>query len=75
MRTVLVEVRVASSGAAPRCSGGSGNRKQNLTAIHHIVASSTERIGAFNTGFETVVLHRPTAAADGDVEEMKRPVM
>jgi len=30
--------------------------------FHHIVVSSAETIGAFNTGFDTVNLHRPTAA-------------
>jgi len=34
-----------------------------LKAVHHILASSAETIGAFNTGFDTVNLHRPTAAA------------
>ena len=27
--------------------------------VRHIVASSAETIGAFNTGFDTVSLHRP----------------
>jgi hypothetical protein len=31
-----------------------------LKAFHHIVASSAETIGAFNTGFDTVNLHRLT---------------
>jgi len=31
-----------------------------LKAVHHILASSAETIGAFNTGFDTVILHRPT---------------
>jgi hypothetical protein len=33
-----------------------------LKAVLHIVASSAETIGAFNTGFDTVNLHRPTVA-------------
>jgi hypothetical protein len=28
-----------------------------LKAVHHIVASSAETVGAFNTGFEAVNLH------------------
>jgi len=31
-----------------------------LKAVHHIVASSAEIIGAFNTGFDTVNLRRLT---------------
>jgi len=33
-----------------------------LKAVHHILASSAETIGAFNTGLDTVNLHRPTVA-------------
>ena len=35
--------------------------KTNLKAVYHILVSSDETIGAFNTGFDTVKLHRPTA--------------
>jgi hypothetical protein len=31
-----------------------------LKAVHDIIGSSAEPIGAFNTGFDTVNLHRPT---------------
>ena len=37
---------------------------QNLKAIHHIVASSAETMGAFDTGFDRVNLHRLTMRAD-----------
>jgi hypothetical protein len=30
-----------------------------LKAFHHIVASSAETMGAFNTVFDAVTLHRP----------------
>jgi len=31
-----------------------------LKAFHHIIVSSAETTGTFNTGFDTVNLHRPT---------------
>jgi len=31
-----------------------------LKAVYDILASSAETIGTFNTGFDTVNLHRPT---------------
>jgi len=34
-----------------------------LKEVHHIIASSAETIGAFNTGFDTANLHRPATAA------------
>jgi hypothetical protein len=34
--------------------------KANLIALHHIVTSSAETIGAFNMGFDAVNLNRPT---------------
>ena len=38
--------------------------KQSLKAVNHIVASSAETIGAFNTtGFNSVNLHRPTSSS------------
>ena len=33
---------------------------QILKAVHHILVSSADTIGAFNTDFDTVNLHRPT---------------
>jgi hypothetical protein len=38
------------------------NSKAKLLAVHHILVSSAETIGAFNTGFDTANLHRPTTA-------------
>jgi hypothetical protein len=32
-------------------------------AVHHILASSAETLGAFNMGFGTVNPHRPTMVA------------
>jgi hypothetical protein len=34
--------------------------KAKLKALHHISVSSAETKSAFNTGFDTVKLHRPT---------------
>jgi hypothetical protein len=34
-----------------------------LKAVHHILVSSAETWRAFNSGFDTVNLHRPAAAA------------
>jgi hypothetical protein len=31
-----------------------------MKAVHHILVSSAETRRAFNTGFDTVNLHRPT---------------
>jgi len=36
---------------------------QGLKAFHHIIVSSAETMGGFNTGFETVNLHHPTVAS------------
>ena len=30
--------------------------------MHHVIVSSDETIGAFNTGFDTVNLHRPASS-------------
>jgi len=34
--------------------------KSEFETLHHIKVLSAEAIGAFNTGFDTVNLHRPT---------------
>ena len=34
--------------------------QQTLKAVYEIPVSSAETVGAFNTGFDTVNLHRPT---------------
>ena len=34
-----------------------------MKAVHHIEASSTETMGAFNKDFDRVHLHRPTMSA------------
>ena len=39
---------------------------QQLKAAHHIIVSSGETVGAFNTGFVTVNLHRATSAKERD---------
>ena len=41
---------------------------QNLKAVYHIVVSSAETTGAFNTGVETVNLHRLPFHQNGSVE-------
>jgi len=33
---------------------------QNSKAVYHILVSRAETVGAFNTDFDTVNLHRPT---------------
>jgi len=42
-----------------------------LKAAYHILVSGAETMGAFNTGFETVNLHRPTGGSD-DAESLAR---
>ena len=32
-----------------------------MKAVHHVLVSRAETIGTFNTGFDTVNLHRPAA--------------
>ena len=46
-----------------------------MKAVHHIVASSAETIGAFNTGFDTVNVNRLTSwsAAAGPDPATDRP--
>jgi hypothetical protein len=40
-----------------------------LKAVYHILVSSAETIGAFNSGFDTVNLHRPTGVNQHEVAE------
>ena len=42
------------------CSGASWNSKQTLISVYGTLVSCAETIGAFNTVFDTVKLHRPT---------------
>jgi hypothetical protein len=41
----------------PTCTAFKQKLTASLKAIHHIIASSAEPIGGFNTGFEPVSLH------------------
>jgi hypothetical protein len=43
-----------------------------LKAFHHIVASSAEIVGAFNTGFETFNLHLLTLSAGNTFVERSK---
>ena len=49
-----------TSSRSPRCSGTNCISKQNFKAARHIKVSSAETIDAFNTGVDTVNLHRLT---------------
>ena len=61
---VLLHVHdVVGAQPHPPCSAACSNWKQSLKAVHHIVASSTETRGAFDTGFDSVNLHHSTTAA------------
>jgi hypothetical protein len=42
--------------------------------FHHIVASSAENTGAFNTGFETVSLHRATTRSRLFLQNSRNPM-
>ena len=45
---------------APSCSTAACSRNQSLKVVNHVLVSSAETKGAFNTGFDTVNLQRPT---------------
>jgi hypothetical protein len=45
-----------------------------LKAVYRIVLSSVETMGAFNTGFDTVNLHRPTEAVNFIIPPLPQPM-
>jgi hypothetical protein len=52
-----------------------------LKAVYDVIVSSAETIGAFNTGFDTIDLHRPSSAETGafnmgfDADSLHRPTL